>query len=110
MNNFDSVVMGAVDIAQNEALIRKNTELSPPHLLWGLVNNPASYCSRALKNQQHEIKQLLDALPCSSNKITLDQIRASGPFSEWITKASARAIQSGRKEINESDLMKYLPR
>jgi len=109
MNNFDSIVMGAVDIAQNEALQRKNTELSPAHLLWGLVNNPSSYCSRALNKEQGSIKKLLDAPPCSPNKISLDQIRANADFSEWVTRASARAIQSGRKEINESDLIKYLP-
>jgi len=109
MNNFDSIVMGAVDIAQNEALLRKNTELSPVHLLWGLVSNPASYCSRALNKEQSNIKNLLDALPSSSNKVALEQIRANAAFSEWMTRASARAIQSGRKEINESDLIKYLP-
>ena len=109
MNNFDSVVMGAVDIAQNEALTRKNTELSPLHLLWGLIANPASYCSRALKQHKTEIDKLLTALPSSKNKIELSQIRANNAFSEWVTKASSRTIQSGRKEINESDLLKYIP-
>lgn len=109
MNNFDSVVMGAVDIAQNEALNRKNTELSQLHLLWGLIANPASYCSKGLKKYKGELKKLLDALPASTSKVDLSQIRANSTFSEWITKASSRAIQSGRKEINESDLIKYLP-
>jgi len=109
MNNFDSIVMGAVDIAQNEALERKNTELSPLHLLWGLLNNPASYCSKALKKNTQEIKALLDALPCSTSKVELDKIRPNSKFSEWITKASSRAIQSARNEINESDLIKFLP-
>jgi len=101
--------MGAVDIAQNEALNRKNTELSPLHLLWGLIANPASYCSRALKSYKKELDSLLKALPSSNNKIDLSQIRANNTFSEWITKASSRTIQSGRKEINESDLLKYIP-
>ena len=109
MNNFDSVVMGAVDIARNEALVRKNTELGPLHLLWGLLTNPSSYCSKALKKNTGEIKALLDALPCSTNKIELDKIRTNSQFSEWITKASSRAIQSGRNEIAESDLIKFLP-
>ncbi|MFT5658678.1 MAG: ATP-dependent Clp protease ATP-binding subunit ClpB [Gammaproteobacteria bacterium] len=109
MNNFDSVVTGAIDIAQNEALERKNTELSQYHLIWGLVSNPSSYCSKALKAYKKELKKLLDALPVSSNKIQLDQIRANSRFSEWMTKASARAIQSGRKEIEESDLIRYMP-
>jgi ATP-dependent Clp protease ATP-binding subunit ClpB len=43
MNKFDEVVMGALDIAQTEALKRKNTELNQYHLLWGLMSNPKSY-------------------------------------------------------------------
>jgi len=83
--------------------------LSPLHLLWGLIANPASYCSRALKSYKKELDSLLKALPSSNNKIDLSQIRANNTFSEWITKASSRTIQSGRKEINESDLLKYIP-
>lgn len=109
MNNFDSVVMGAVDIAQNEALTRKNTELSPVHLLWGLMSNPSSYSSKALKKHTKEVEGMLENLPSSSNKVDLDQIRANNKFSEWMTKASSNAIQSGRQEIGEQDLMKSLP-
>lgn len=109
MNNFDSVVAGSVDIAQNEALTRRNTELFPVHLLWGLMSNPASYCSKALKSHTEEVKKMLGDLPSSSNKVELDQIRANSKFSEWITKASANTIQSGRQEIGEQDLMKHLP-
>ncbi|MFT7185046.1 MAG: ATP-dependent Clp protease ATP-binding subunit ClpB [Pseudohongiellaceae bacterium] len=109
MNNFDDVVMGAVNIAQNEALNLKNTELSPVHLLWGLISNPASYSSRALKQYKSDVKALMGNLASSKVKINLDQIRANNAFSEWVTKASSRAIQNGRKEINESDLLKYCP-
>jgi ATP-dependent Clp protease ATP-binding subunit ClpB len=109
MNNFDEVVMGAVNIAQNEALNLKNTELSPVHLLWGLISNPASYSSQALKKYKSDVKALLSNLASSKEKINLDQIRANNAFSEWVTKASSRAIQNGRKEINESDLLKYCP-
>lgn len=109
MNNFDSIVAGAVDIAQNEALTRRNTELFPVHLLWGLMSNPASYCSKALEGHVKEVSEMLGELPSSGNKVELDQIRTNSKFSEWVTKASSNAIQSGRQEIGEQDLMKNLP-
>lgn len=109
MNNFDSVVTGAIDLAQNEALTRKNTQLTPAHLLWGLISNPSSYASRSLKNYKNDVSKLISDLPSSPNKVELDQIRPSSQFSEWITKASSRAIQSSRKEIDESDLLRFLP-
>jgi ATP-dependent Clp protease ATP-binding subunit ClpB len=39
MNKFDQIVLGSLDIAQSEALKRKNTELFPEHLLLGLILN-----------------------------------------------------------------------
>tara|TARA_R110000868_G_scaffold61524_5_gene187004 strand:- start:3662 stop:6028 length:2367 start_codon:yes stop_codon:yes gene_type:complete len=107
MNKFDSIVAGALDIAQTEALKRKNSELFPIHLLWGLISNPQSFSARALKTYKADLKKLLDQLP-TIGKSSADQLRPSSKFSEWLTYASSHAIQAGRQEVSESDLLRFL--
>jgi len=107
MNNFDSTVMGAIELAQAEALKRKNSELTEHHLLWGLINNPASVSSKHLKGEKKVIKGLLDQLPVLDH-VDLKQIRPSSKFSEWLTLASSDAIQAGRENISEADLLRHL--
>lgn len=109
MNNFDQIVAGALDIAQTEALKRKNTELFPAHLLWGLLSNPASYSSRSLKDYKNLIKNDLSNLPTGKEKVDISNLRANPKFSEWMTLASSHAIQNNRQEVGEKDLLFYLP-
>ena len=109
MHQFDSIVTGALDIAQTTALKKQHTQLVPAHLLWGLINNPSSYSSRALKKHRHEIEQSLNQLPTATNKITLEQLRPSSQFSEWITLASSHAIERNEQEIKETNLLRHLP-
>jgi ATP-dependent Clp protease ATP-binding subunit ClpB len=75
MNKFDQVVSGAIDIAQSEALKRKNTELHAEHLLWGLLQNKSSYAHKALKDVASEIEALITRLPHSTQNISLDNLR-----------------------------------
>lgn len=107
MNNFDSVVMGAIELAQAEALKRKNSELTEHHLLWGLIGNPASVSSKHLKGEKKLIQGLLDQMPMLE-KVDLKEIRPSSKFSEWMTLASSDAIQAGRENIGEADLLRHL--
>lgn len=109
MNNYDAIVTGSVELAQAEALKRKNNELTEFHLLWGLINNPATVSSKELKDEKKIIKGLLDELPTMEN-ITLDKIRPSIKFSEWFTLASSEAIQKGKELISEADLLRHLQR
>ncbi len=110
MKQFDSVVLGALDIAQTEALTRKNSEISAYHLFWGLLANPQTYSARALKKYKGEVKKALDKLPSVSSSIGLDQLRQSSGFAEWITLASSHSVQNGRQEITETDLLRFLPK
>lgn len=110
MNKFDEIIAGSFDLAHTEALERKNTELCPEHLLWGLIQNPASYSSRALKQYKNEIKKKLDELPSASQKIPIDQLKASSKLSEWITLASSLAVQNGKQEVSEKELVRHLPK
>jgi ATP-dependent Clp protease ATP-binding subunit ClpB len=109
MNKFDQVVLGALDIAQSEALKRKNTELAPEHLLLGLVLNKSSYASKALKDNVKEIEGLLANLPRTSGQLSLDNLRTSPKLQEWITLASGDAAQQGKPEVAERHLLKFLP-
>ncbi|MDD0853081.1 AAA family ATPase [Halobacteriovorax sp. GB3] len=109
MNKFDSIVAGALDLAQAEVLKRKNSELWPEHLLFGLISHPSSYLSRVFKKYKKDITLELDKIPSVTNQMALDQVRASARFSEWLTYASSHAIQSQRDEISEKDLVKFLP-
>lgn len=109
MNKFDQVVLGSLDIAQSEALKRKNTELAPEHLLLGLILNKSSYSSKAMKDNLKEVESLLNALPRTSGQISIDNIRTSPKLQEWITLASGDSVQQGKQEVSEKHLLKFLP-
>lgn len=109
MNKFDQVVLGSLDIAQSDALKRKNTELFPEHLLLGLILNKSSYAAKAMSNNQKEVEALLERLPRTSNSVTIENIRPSSKLQEWLTLASGDAAQSGKPEVSEKHLLKFLP-
>jgi ATP-dependent Clp protease ATP-binding subunit ClpB len=110
MNKFDQVVSGAIDIAQSEALKRKNTELHAEHLLWGLLQNKSSYAHKALKDVASEIEALITRLPHSTQNISLDNLRPAAKLQEWLTLAGGHAAEQGRGEIAEKDLLSFIPR
>lgn len=109
MNKFDSIVAGALDIAHTEAMERKNTEVYPIHLLWGLYKNPSSFLSRTLKSYEGQLKEQLKSLSQARESIAIENLRANGKLSEWLTRASSVAIQSGKQEVGEKDLLGFLP-
>jgi ATP-dependent Clp protease ATP-binding subunit ClpB len=109
MNKFDQVVLGSLDIAQSEALKRKNTELFPEHLLLGLMLNKSSYASKAMKDNIKEVEALIERLPKTSGTITLDNIRPSSKLNEWLTLASGDAAQQGKGEVAEKHFLRHMP-
>lgn len=109
MNKFDQVVLGSLDIAQSEALKRKNTELFPEHLLLGLILNKSSYASKAMKDNLKEVEGMLNALPRTTSQVSIDNIRTSAKLQEWITLASGDSVQQGKQEVSEKHLLKFLP-
>jgi ATP-dependent Clp protease ATP-binding subunit ClpB len=109
MNKFDEVVLGALDIAQSDALKRKNTELAPEHLLLGLILNKSSYASKAMKENQKEVEGFLERLPRTTGQVTLEGLRTSTKLQEWITLASGDSAQQGKSEVSEKHLLKHLP-
>lgn len=109
MNQFDSIVRGALDIGQSKAIELKNTELAPAHLLYGLISNPSSYCSKALKENSEQVVELLELLAKTSGDVNPTSLRPSGQFSSWLTQAGGHATQAGRDEISERDLIRFLP-
>ncbi|MDP7321091.1 MAG: AAA family ATPase [Bacteriovoracaceae bacterium] len=109
MNNFDKIVAGAFDIAGAKAIELKNTELAPSHLLYGLISNPGSYSSKALKNNLDQVVELVNKLPKASQTLTIDQIRPSANLSSWLTQAGGHAAQKGKQEVSEKNLLRFLP-
>lgn len=109
MNKFDSIVQGSLEVAQSEVLKRKHTELHAVHLLFGLIQNPQSFSSRAMKEQKNWCEQKLKTFATASKPLPMDQIRPSSTLSEWLTHASGHAIQAGRQEVSEKDLLRFLP-
>ncbi|EPZ50691.1 putative chaperone protein ClpB [Bacteriovorax sp. BAL6_X] len=108
MNKYDSIVAGSLDIAQSLLVEKKNTQLSEWHLAYGLVKNPSSFSSRALKNKLKDIKSEIERLPQASQEVSLDNVRPTAGLSKWLTLASSNAIQSGRQEVTETDLLKHI--
>jgi ATP-dependent Clp protease ATP-binding subunit ClpB len=109
MNKFHPIVAGALEIGQSFALKSKHQYISPYHLLWGLLNNPSSYCARELKHYKDQIKFKLKEQPTLSTAVPIDQLRPDQGLSEWLTHASGFAIQSGREEVGEKDLLRFMP-
>lgn len=109
MNKFDQVVLGSLDIAQSEALRRKNTELFPEHLLIGLILNKSSYSSKSMKDNVKEVEGMLNNLPRTSGQISIENIKTSPKLQEWITLASGDSVQQGKQEVSEKHLLKFLP-
>ena len=109
MNKFDQIVLGALDIAQSDAMKRKNTELFPEHLLLGLILNKSSYASKAMKDNIKEVQDLLDRLPRTTGQLTLENLRTNAKLQEWITLASGDSAQQGKTEVGEKHLLKHLP-
>ncbi|MFT6071289.1 MAG: ATP-dependent Clp protease ATP-binding subunit ClpB [Bacteriovoracaceae bacterium] len=109
MNNFDAVTEGSLSIAQAELQKRKNTELTSAHLLFGLIKNPATFSSKELKKHLSEVEDLISKVPTAASKIDMQSIRPDSKLSEWLTFASSHAIQAGRSDITEKDLLRFLP-
>ncbi|MBY0515831.1 MAG: AAA family ATPase [Bacteriovoracaceae bacterium] len=109
MNKFDQVVTGALDIAQSEALKRKNTELHADHLLWGLIQSKSTYASKALKEYSKEVETSLAKLPHTTGQVNLESMRPTAKLQEWLTMAGGQAAQSGRGEVTEKDLLRFMP-
>lgn len=109
MKNFDSVVSGSLDIAQTEAIKRKNTELSAEHLLWGLISNPSSFASKSLSKYKIQAEEFLQKLPQAQAAIQFENLRSASNLSQWLTMASGRAVEAGRQDVNEGDLLRFLP-
>lgn len=110
MNKFDQVVAGALEIAQSKALELSHAELTPYHLFWGLLKNPSSYSSKTFKKYSDEVAQKLKALPSLGKAAAIENLRPSSKFSEWLTLASSEALQSGKSEVSERELLKIAPR
>ena len=109
MHQFDQNLAGSIDIAQTEAINRRNPTLEPIHLLYGLFNNPHTSSHKLLKNFKKKIEEKLDQLPVvDRSSFRPENLRPSTAFAQLITQASADVIQSGRQEISEPDILKYL--
>jgi ATP-dependent Clp protease ATP-binding subunit ClpB len=109
MKNFEANVAGSLDIAQTEAIKQKNTELGAEHLLYGLLANPNTYSSKALAKYKPQVEELISKLPKATHPISFENLRTSSGLSQWLTMGSGRAVESGRQDINEGDLLRFLP-
>jgi ATP-dependent Clp protease ATP-binding subunit ClpB len=109
MFNLDSIVNGSLTIAQSQAFEKRNTELVPAHLLLGLMKNPASYSFKVLSEYQEQVEGLIEGLPTSHSTLDISSIKPSGNLSSWLTQANSNAVQLGRTDISERDLLKFLP-
>lgn len=109
MNKFDQIVLGSLDIAQSDALKRKNTELAPEHLLLGLILNKSSYASKAMKDNVKEVEAMIAKLPKTTGQVNIDNLRTSPRLQEWLTLASGDSAQQGKGEVSEKHLLKFLP-
>ena len=107
MNNFDNAMLGSIELAQAEALKRKNSELTEFHMLWGLIRNPSTVSSKKLKGEKKVIQGVLDELPTLEH-VSLKDLKPSSKLSEWFTFASSDAIQAGKDFVSEADMLRHM--
>jgi ATP-dependent Clp protease ATP-binding subunit ClpB len=108
MYQFDSIVFGAFNIAQKEALERKHTEIGAEHLFWGLIKSKSSYSARAFKSELPKLTNLLEKRPTGSQQTDIANIRPDSSLNKWLAMGGANSSEEGRSEIIEKDLLKYL--
>jgi len=109
MKQFDSIVQGALDIAQTEAIRRKNPEITPSHLLLGFFSHPSSHSGKALAKYKSVVETSLNKLPKVAGEVGFENLRTSPQLSQWMTMAGSRAAENGREELREADFLKFLP-
>ena len=109
MEKLDAIVAGAFNIAYAEAYKRKHTQLTPFHLLWGLLKSPESFCSQKLKNHNTIISQKMDVAPSASQAVPMDRLAPDSKLQEWLTCASGQAAEKGREDVMEADLLRFMP-
>ena len=114
MHKFDSILLGAIDIAQVEAMKNKNYEISHHHFTLGLLLNKQSLISKLLKKHKNDIDQFIESLPKQSTSMNIEQLRPSHKLQEWITLANSHRLQiNDGDEIKEkhfiNDLLKFYP-
>ncbi|MBT3981805.1 MAG: AAA domain-containing protein [Bacteriovoracaceae bacterium] len=109
MKQYDSIVLGALEIAQSKALKNKNTELTQYHILYGLLKNPQSASAKSFKSALKQVEKKLKNLPTSGNETSLENLRMNATASKWLTHASSNVIQNGGETVTEKDLLKLMP-
>lgn len=107
MHNFSQIVTGAIDIAQSQALEKRNPALEPIHLFYGLLKNPASISAQKLTAFNENVEKKLLELP-RLESVNLDTLRPSAEFQKWITLASSNATKEGTKEIKEKHFLETI--
>ena len=108
MTRYDAIVLGSLDVAQAEALKRRNTQLTPYHLAYGLMVNQNARSHQALSAKKELIQKELESLAKSTTAMKIEDIRPSSELSEWLTLASSEATQAASEEVKEQHLLKYL--
>ncbi len=109
MKEFDATVQGALDIAQTEAIRRKNPELHALHLFWGFLGNASSFSSQSLKKYKPKLEEELSKLPRVTGDFGFENLKTGPSLAQWFTMAGSRAAENGREEHKEGDFLKFLP-
>src|SRR5690606_17848728 len=68
-----------------------------------------AFSSRAFKAHKKDVTKILDSIPTMKEAVSVDRMHPDAKFSEWLTYASSHAIQAGRQEVSERDLLRFLP-
>ena len=108
MQKFNSIVEGALNLAQVTAHKHKNTQVSPYHILLGLINTPGSLCSKAFKEYKKILEDKIKSLPFSKEAISLEQIQFDSKSREWLSYASGESVQKGKEEVSEKEMLKFI--
>jgi ATP-dependent Clp protease ATP-binding subunit ClpB len=109
MYQFDQVVTGAFAVAQKEAYSSKHTEMTPDHLLFGLLSAKSTYLSKAFHQYLPMVKGELKRKPVAKEEVAINDLRPSSGLVKWLTMANAYMAEAGKAEISERDLVKGMP-
>ncbi len=111
MHALHKIVEESITLGRTFALKKLHGEITPLHFFWGLLNHPESFSHRTLRTKELvlEVESELSKLPTMGKPLTIEDLRANGLLTQWISFAETDAILKNKKEIMEGDFLKHAP-
>jgi len=108
MGPINQILFNSLNLARAQVHRERYLEIYPVHFLWGLIKNPETIAAKKLNKLLSVVESEIKKLPQVKNIPDIEQVKIHSSLSEWITYATSDAISAGKKECDETSMLKYL--